>query len=449
VIVDGPGTTYGSTIFEISAEYVSTCSSAHVTPPPIAPSGTVIEVANADSFWLNSGVPGSPVLSLFVLDSRQPGLPAVGDHVAVTTGIGTTGRIVYPEAFTDTPASPAIAVPPAGSAYFGALVDPNASSAPMPEASQTNQLEAQVRSQSGDASFTLAMHMHYYQWTFFAGTSGASLANTDYSIADDIANHRIPVISWHCDAGGLSNVIDGSDDADIDAAASAISALSPNPVFVRWFWEFNLNINDPSYNPNLDNCFNPSTGETSGAQFRAAWEHIWQRFQEDGVTNAAWDWCPDGSPGAIHRFGAASMIDYFPAGYVDWVGVDSYDKQNASFDTTFTPFISGPTGVPLLKTTLPIVINETGVESSPSPAPSATPYTQTMFFTDALAYLTAHPQIRGFMYFDSPGLIQPNGQPFSWPVVPPSNGFDAFASLASGNYFIAPASSATRRAGAH
>ena len=93
------------------------------------------------------------------------------------------------------------------------------------------------------------------------------------------------MISWVCD-GTVANsdhVIrsgDAGEDAVITATARAL-AQYPGPVLLRWFWEFNVLVNNQS-------CRGDTGGKPTQqvyTDFIAAWRHIRQLFQNAGAAN--------------------------------------------------------------------------------------------------------------------------------------------------------------------
>jgi hypothetical protein len=184
-----------------------------------------------------------------------------------------------------------IIAPPAGTgAYFGAFVYQENAGTPI---DQVARLESTLGRK-------LLLHMHYFPWSApnFAGNK---------AILDDFVNGRIPVISWACRYKN-SEVAKGLYDKDIDAEAAAIKAFR-SPVFLRWFWEMNIN---GTYKEKDFDCLNGSDPlPIRQENFIAAWIHIWQRFRTDGVTNVTWIW----NPFSITNHAAG----YYPGNaYVDW-----------------------------------------------------------------------------------------------------------------------------------
>jgi hypothetical protein len=147
----------------------------------------------------------------------------------------------------------------------------------------------------------------YDQWTTPDGGVEPTLANARSKAG------MTPMISWNLSlTGGV--VTNGSKDSYIRAQADAIRSYG-KPVFVRLDWEMNANAdwypdwNEPGVTP---------------AQFIASWQHVYRLFQQEGVTNAAFVWCPTLWNGPA---GLSPSAWYPGDAYVDWIGVDAYPQS--------------------------------------------------------------------------------------------------------------------------
>jgi hypothetical protein len=120
-----------------------------------------------------------------------------------------------------------------------------------------------------------------------------------------------PMISWNLPMTG-AQITDGSKDAYLKAQAQAVKKHG-GAVFVRLDWEMNA-----SWYPDWN-----LPGVTA-AQFIASWRHVYEMFQEEGATNAAFVWCPTlwNGPGGL------SPDTWYPGdAYVDWLGIDAYPQS--------------------------------------------------------------------------------------------------------------------------
>ena len=276
-------------------------------------------------------------------------------------GSGTTGPPQLPPVPASLPTPPI--APPASSIFLGAFVNP--------------QGLAGGGGPSGVAAFEaligrkLALDEHYYGWTDVFPTVNET---------DDLANGRIPVVSWNC---GVPNaqINNGSQDALIARRAEAIAAYG-GPIFLRYSWEMNL-ATHPGFRTI---CYDPNTDLVnfylSPSEFVNAWQRIRQIFAAAGAGNVIWLFNPSGK--------GANPVLYYPGDdEVDWIGLDDYDDANISFVETYA------TAYNVFKEfNKPILIAETGAQAA----------VQTSFFATAASDLAfQYPLVRGYMYFDAQG----------------------------------------------
>jgi mannan endo-1,4-beta-mannosidase len=282
-------------------------------------------------------------------------------------------------------------VPQSGT-YLGAWVNPAKGSGDEPIGGNTNAKElAQLPSFKRAISAAPAIVSVYTPWQAPAPIS------TLQGIVDQGA---IPLVAWGC--ASTASISAGQYDRQISSYAQSLKAFA-RPVFLRWFWEMNLGTAKDV------NC----RGSAGPAGFVTAWRHIWDIFQQAGATNVAFVWCP-GITG-----GLAKMAAYFPGvGYVNWIGVDGYDRRQtgaAAFTSLFGAWYATYSA-----DEKPLMIAETGAE----------PIDQAAYLQGIESSLpTQFPEIKALVYFDAPG---PAG---SWALV--GSGLDAFHRLATDPYFSA------------
>jgi hypothetical protein len=237
----------------------------------------------------------------------------------------------------------------------------------------------------------------------------------------DKAAGRIPMLSY---AGGekagianhdtaslarLREIASGARDAQIDGQAKALAALR-TPVFLRFTWEFDLRY----------------AGPVGVRVHKAAWRHVWKRFQAMGASNVAFVWCP-----SWLAFTNGRAAAYYPGdGYVDWIGADGYARNPdyRSFARLFDPAhtFSRARGKPFM-------VCETGV--SRVDAPAEQPAGERLAVTAQSAWLDAvrtnlsqdrYPNTKALLYFHVDGDDHP--LPNQWRVTRPLDG-PAFASF--------------------
>ena len=111
----------------------------------------------------------------------------------------------------------------------------------------------------------------------------------------------------------LASIINGAHDAYIRQWASDAKAWG-FPMFLRFDWEMNGNWFPWSEQVN---------GNQPG-QYVLAWRHVHDIFTSVGANNVTWVWCPN-----ISSNTSTALSTLYPGdGYVDWTGLDVYNKYD-------------------------------------------------------------------------------------------------------------------------
>ncbi len=115
---------------------------------------------------------------------------------------------------------------------------------------------------------------------------------------------RTPMISWN---GTYSSDVNRGDHDDlIRTRAQGVKALGA-PVFLRYFWE-------PEGSKKVAMAESP-------AAYIEQFRRVHRIFAQEGVTNAAWVWCP-----TSWGFKAGTAQPYYPGDdVVDWICADGYN----------------------------------------------------------------------------------------------------------------------------
>ncbi len=115
-------------------------------------------------------------------------------------------------------------------------------------------------------------------------------------------------------------IANGQYDGVLRAAATTVKGLG-FPIIIRLGHEMNGRWFPWGHQP---------------AEFIRMFRHVVTLFRNNGVTNADFEWCPSG--GAHNQAKTTSdlddMIQYYPGNsYVDWIGVDNYNRGAPSWQT--------------------------------------------------------------------------------------------------------------------
>ncbi|HEX5535078.1 MAG TPA: glycosyl hydrolase [Actinomycetales bacterium] len=203
------------------------------------------------------------------------------------------------------------------------------------------------------------------------------------------ATGAVPVITWEPwnpangvdqPAYALDRITAGDYSAYETAWAKQIKAYG-KPVVLRFAHEMNGD-------------WYPWSAQTNGntaSDYVAAWRQVRSVFSRVGVTNVSWSWSPN-----VPYYGSTALSALYPGdSYVDQVALDGYNwgtTQSWSTWTSFWDIFSG--GVTQLRalTTKPVFVAE--VASAEAGGSKAA------WISDMFATLAAHPEIRGFSWFD-------------------------------------------------
>jgi chitodextrinase len=99
--------------------------------------------------------------------------------------------------------------------------------------------------------------------------------------------------------------------------AQRIKAIAPTKIFLTFGSESN------------DISTHPAATYGTAAQYVAAYQHIYNVFKAQGVTNVVWVWDTTGST-------ASTVSSYYPGdAYVDWLGYDPYNFYGCNNDNTW------------------------------------------------------------------------------------------------------------------
>ncbi|HUZ83916.1 MAG TPA: hypothetical protein VMU66_04430, partial [Gaiellales bacterium] len=154
---------------------------------------------------------------------------------------------------------------------------------------------AQIESTDGRP---LTIDHHYAPWT----QTGFKPELADFAAG------RIPMVSWS--PGRFTTaaaIVSGSQDANITRVAETMKSWG-RPFFLRFAYEMDQPPGSPRY-------------IGTPAEFVAAWQHVYDIFQQVGATDARFVWC-----GIAANFADGHAQAYYPGdAYVDWIAADGYN----------------------------------------------------------------------------------------------------------------------------
>jgi cellulose synthase (UDP-forming) len=182
------------------------------------------------------------------------------------------------------------------------------------------------------------------------------------------------------------------------------------PVYLRFAHE----ADNPSYPWS-------ATGNNTPAEFKAAWQYVYNYFKRNRVYNVIWVWNP---------WKANAVDAYFPGKrYVDWIGVtclnyglNNPDKQWYSMEQLYNGFHENP----VFNYGLPVMLTEFG--SLPSEG------RQDLWFKNAFKSIkTKYPEIKGVVLFnngnDKNSIDKDHGGAYDWRI----SNLHTLVSLPNGN----------------
>lgn len=234
------------------------------------------------------------------------------------------------------------------------------------------------------ANHHMAIVMFWRDW-------GGSKSALDTNLLSAIRAHgSVPMITWSpadWDSGSnqtpytLANIAAGADDSYLRGWADQLKAYG-GPVLIRTMHEMNGN-------------WYPWSG--NAAAYVAAWRHIHDVFMLAGATNVQWVWSPNvWWTGSLTTEPSA----YYPGdGYVDWVGLDGYNKPSGGWMTFNQIFSYSYTHITSLSSK-PLMLAESSSGEATS-TQAAAGDSKATWITDTFAStLPLMPRVRAFVWFN-------------------------------------------------
>ncbi|MBS1953335.1 MAG: hypothetical protein JST89_04060 [Cyanobacteria bacterium SZAS-4] len=219
-------------------------------------------------------------------------------------------------------------------------------------------------------------------------------------------------VGWH---GDTKDIAAGKDDQYWKDFANKLKSVD-GTVTLRYGWEM-----DGSWSQDWVH---------SPKDYVAAYQHIHDIFDQMGVKNVKWSWCPTSA-----AFSKGTADDYYPGDkYVDWIGGDGYSREDTgykSFAQIFQPMVDWAAQNHPDK---PLMIGETGVSAKPGDQNF-----KAQWFSDTMDYIKAHPSIQSFVYFDVDQMNDPIGteRAGNFSIDSSTDALAAFKRLANDPWFAA------------
>jgi len=158
----------------------------------------------------------------------------------------------------------------------------------------------------------------------------------------DIAQHRLPMISWRIvfqrnalgkGCATADAILASKYDEQLDRQARAVKAFGV-PILIRFNYEMTNNQENECFTG-----FRPKQNfATASAKYVAVWKHVVDRFRAAGATNAKWVWSPGHKAyekGIAWALRALTDAPAFAVTYANLavclVGAGEIDKAKAAF----------------------------------------------------------------------------------------------------------------------
>lgn len=236
----------------------------------------------------------------------------------------------------------------------------------------------------------------------------------------------------------LQNIVNGNFDTYIANFALSIKAYG-SPIFLRFAHEFNGDWYPWGTDQTNQGDY---TTKNTPALYVSAWQHVWNIFNTNGVTNVKWVWCPN----AWHdqsSTGAVTSASYPGDSYVDYVGIDFYNFGQSSSAPSWT-YSGGMWQYPIDLISLPydtiqgitskkMIICEVATSDNDNGGSKGS-WISSFMSTDLPTYF---PNIIGFVWFDYQQPLANNGRP--WSIDSGAGALSAFqTAIATSIYNTAP-----------
>ena len=225
---------------------------------------------------------------------------------------------------------------------------------------------------------------------------------------------EIPVVSMNTKTVPLAQIAGGAYDASIRTWMQE-AATWGHPFFVI----LDVEMNGP-WEP-----YSPGQNGNTAADYVAAWRHVHDLAAQAGATNISWVWCPNVDPS--HMFTPYSQL-YPGDAYVDWTGLDGYNKGGSNWRSFSTIFDSSYNSLLQLAPSKPIMISQI--------ASNETGGSKAAWITDLLTQLPQnYPQIKAISWFN--WYFNESGTWFDYEIESSATSQAAFKTGIASPYYLA------------
>jgi mannan endo-1,4-beta-mannosidase len=323
--------------------------------------------------------------------------------------------------------------------YWGALVSGALYNQPDPQAGNMQAVDT-FESHAGKKPSILHVGQSWY-------TNGVANAFPK-QLLDSVRNHgQIPLFTWGSRDPTLdlknqpafrnSVITSGTYDSYIRQFATDAKNWG-QPFFLRYDWEMN------GWWYPWGEGQSGATGQiVNGNQpgdYVKMWRHVYDIFNEVGVTNATWVWTFSQLPQPSPTGTAAPLSQIYPGdNYLDWTSFDAYNRYSGwlSYNTTITGagttwLGNNYTALQNLAPTKPIMLAEFGSKEDLS-----NPQAKADWFTDGLlAQLPNNfPAIKAAVYYNRRDTSDTTNPDYYLPIESSAQSQAAFAKGIASSYY--------------
>jgi beta-mannanase len=178
----------------------------------------------------------------------------------------------------------------------------------------------------------------------------------------------------------LADIASGAYDSSIGTWMQEAAAWG-HPFFLI----FDVEMNGP-WEP-----YAPGRNGNTAADYIAAWRHVHDLAVQAGATNITWVWCPNVDPN--HLYTPYSQL-YPGDAYVDWTGLDGFNKGGTNWRSFATIFGSSYASLLQLAPSKPIMVSQIASEENGG--------SKAAWISDMLSTQLPqnYPQIKAFSWFN-------------------------------------------------